>query len=84
MDDQRVTVEALARLIAGREELRAELQALAKQAREQWQEIQAKLSALEDRIDHPDEHISGVWVAATKEAPAAIRDLLTKVTSKAP
>jgi len=82
MDDQHATVEALARLIAGREELRAELQLLANETRERWQEIRAKLSSLEQRIDHPDEHISGVWIAASREAPVSVSELLTKVTDK--
>ena len=86
MDNQRATVEALARLIAGREELRAELQVLSSEAHERWQEIKAKLSALEQRIDRPDEHISGVWVAATPdapEAPVSVRELFAKGTDQA-
>jgi hypothetical protein len=62
MKDKQLTVSDVSRLIAEREETRAELQLLSLEAWEHWRDLEAKLRELEHRLCRgPDgEQHSGV------------------------
>ena len=69
MKNNELTVADLSRLIAAREETRAELHLLALEAWEHWRELEAKLRELEDRLCRgPDgQQHSGVHAIAAAE-----------------
>jgi BMFP domain-containing protein YqiC len=73
MEDLQLTVSDLSQLIADREEIRAELRLLALEAFERWQELEARVNELEERLCRvPDrEALSGAHrIAAVAVSPS--------------